>query len=225
MKKTALALAIILALLFLTLTGAPAVRLGKGNPWYEERWTDPPVISTFSPANGTSSEKAFLNFTVTKPEKWKDTPTVYLSTPTRYGEVQQFDYVKIEIDGKLLTQIDVHSDLSSPFSYSEGLTSLTDGTHRLQIFAFGIGVVEGCEWKPNTSVDINSSSILYFTVVGQSSSPTPTMPNMGPTQPPPYFDLPPEFAYLIIMLLVVIASVVIIGLLVYFKKSQRNKIS
>jgi hypothetical protein len=221
MKKTALALTLIFALLLYAVAGTFFADETKANPWYEDRWTDPPVISTFSPTNETCDNSILLNLTVTKPERWKDTPTVYLSTPTRYGEVQQFDYVKIEIDDKLLRQIEVYSNLSSPFSYSEDLTSLTDGTHRLQIFAFGTGVVGGCEWKPNTSVDINSSSIVYFTVIGESS-PTPTMPNMGPTQPPPYSDLHPEFVYLIIMLLVVIA--VGLGFWLYFKKRGRDKV-
>jgi hypothetical protein len=32
--------------------------------------------------------------------------------------------------------------------------------HSLRIYAYGKGVVEGCEWKPGTSVEINSSSDL-----------------------------------------------------------------
>ena len=116
------------------------------------------MISIHSPTNETYRDVVLLNFTVTKPEKWKSNPTVYLSTPTRYGDIQQFDFVKIEVDGKLYRLIEVHSNLSSPFSYSEDLTNLTDGMHSLRIYAYGTGVVEGCEWKPNTSVGINSSS-------------------------------------------------------------------
>jgi len=44
---------------------------------------------------------------------------------------------------------------------------------------------------------------------------------MGPTQPPPYFDLHPEFAYLIIMLLVVTA--VGLGFWLYLKKRGGDK--
>ena len=51
--------------------------------------------------------------------------------------------------------------------------------------------------------------------------PTPTMPNMGPTSAPPYFDLHPEFVYLLIMLLVVIA--VGFGFWLYFKKRGGDK--
>jgi hypothetical protein len=174
-----------------------------------------------SPTNGTFRDAVLLNFTVTRPEKWKDTPTVYLSTPTRYGEVQQFSYVKIEIDGKLLTQIEVHSNLSSPFSYSEGLTDLKDGTHTLQIFAFGTGVVEGCVWKPNTSVDINSSSIVYFTVAGQSAVPTPTMPNMGPTSPPSHPDFYLDIVYWAILLSVVIVVGIVLWLC--FRRHQKGR--
>ena len=149
-------------LLFSALATGNFVQLGAANPWYEDRWTDPPVISIHSPTNETYRDVVLLNFTVTKPEKWKSNPTVYLSTPTRYGDIQQFDFVKIEVDGKLYRLIEVYSNLSSPFSYSEDLTTLTDGMYSLRIYAYGTGVVEGCEWKPNTSVEINSSSVVNF---------------------------------------------------------------
>jgi hypothetical protein len=163
MKRKTLALTLILALLFSVAIGGRLVKLGISNPWYEDRWTDPPVISIQSPTNETCSDIVLLNFTVTKPDKWKSKPTVYLGTPTRYGDVQQFDFVKIELDGKLHRSIEVYSNLSSPFSYSENLTNLGDGVHSLRIYAYGTGIVEGCEWSPNTSVGINSSSnLVYF---------------------------------------------------------------
>jgi hypothetical protein len=150
--------AFILALLFSALATGNFVQLGAANPWYEDRWTDPPVILLHSPTNETYRDDVLLNFSVIKPEKWKSNPTVYLGTPTRYGDIQQLDFVRIEVDGKLYRLIEVHSNLSSPFSYSEDLTNLRDGMHSLRIYAYGTGVVEGCEWKPSTSVEINSSS-------------------------------------------------------------------
>jgi hypothetical protein len=159
-KKIILTAVCISVLLFSTIATGNFFQLGAANPWYEDRWTDPPVISIHSPTNETYRDVVLLNFTVTKPEKWKSNPTVYLSTPTQYGDIQLFDYVKIEVDGKLYRLIEVHSNLSSPFRYSENLTNLTDGMHSLQIYAYGTGVVEGCEWKPNTSVEINSSSYV-----------------------------------------------------------------
>jgi hypothetical protein len=143
MKKTALAVALILALSFSALATCNFVRLGAANPWDVYMWTDPPVISIHSPINGTYRGVVLLNFTVTKPEKWKSEPTVYLGTPTRYGDTQQFDSLKIEVDGKLYRLIEVHSNLSSPFNHSESLTNLTDGTHSLRVYALGTGVVEG----------------------------------------------------------------------------------
>jgi hypothetical protein len=217
MKKTSLAIALISAFLFSALATSNFVRLGAANPWYEDRWTDPPVISTHSPTNKTYSDTILLNFTVTKPEKWKSIPTVYLSTPTRYGEVQQSDSLKIEVDEKLYRLIEVHSNLSSPFSYSESLTNLTDGTHSLRIYAFATGVVEGCEWKPNTSVAINSSSeIVHFTVVGESSSPSPT-PTVTPPEGTPYY-IPITF----VIGPVIAVAVGVICLFIYFKKRSRK---
>jgi len=154
--------AFILALLFSALATDNFVQLGVANPWYEDRWTDPPVISIHSPTNETYRDVILINFTMTKPEKWKSYPTVYLGTPTRYGDVQQLDHITIEVDEKLYRLIEVHSNLSSPFSYSENLSNLRDGIHSLRIFAYGAGVIEGCEWKPNTSAEINSSSVVNF---------------------------------------------------------------
>jgi len=222
MKKSAFALALTLVIVFSAFAAIHFIRLGKANPWFEARWTDPPVIFMHSPTNGTFRDAVLLNFTVTKPEKWKDTPTVYLSTPTRYGEIQQFNYAKIEVDGELYRQIEVHSNLSSPFRHTEDLTNLTEGTHTLQVFAFGTGVVEGCEWKPNTSIEINSTSeLVHFTLIRDSLSPTPTMPNMGPTSPPFYPDTYQDVVYWAIFLLVAITVGIVSWL--YFKKHQKDK--
>jgi hypothetical protein len=164
MRKAVSAAAFISALLFSALATGNFVELGAANPWYEDRWTDPPIISIQSPKNETYSGIVLLNFTVTKPERWKSNPTVYIGATTQYGDVQQFDLAKIELDGKLYRSIEVHppSNLSSPFSYSENLTNLGDGVHSLRIYAYGTGVVEGCQWSPYTSVGINSSSDLVF---------------------------------------------------------------
>lgn len=222
MKKSAFALALTLVIVFSAFAVLQYIRLGTANPWFEYRWTDPPVIFMHSPTNGTFRDAVLLNFTVTKPEKWKDTPTVYLSTPTKYGEVQQFKYAEIELDGELYRRIEVHSNLSSPFRYTEDLTNLTEGTHTLQVFAFGTGVVEGCEWKPNTSVDINSTSeSVHFALIQESLSPTPTMPNMGPTSPPSYPDFYLDIVYWAILLSVIIAVGTVLWL--YYRKHQKDR--
>jgi hypothetical protein len=168
MKKRILALTFILAMLF-SISIGEHTKLGIANPWYEDRWMEPPVISTNSPTNETYSGSILLNFTVSKPEKWKSSPTTYLGTPTRYGDVQQFDSVKIELDGKTYRSIEVHNNLSSPFSYSEDLANLEDGVHNLRIYAYGTGVVEGCEWSPNTSVEISSKSDLMQFILDTTS--------------------------------------------------------
>jgi hypothetical protein len=169
MKRKALALTLILAMLFSVIIGEHFAKLGMANPWYEDRWTEPPVISIESPTNETYSGSVMLNFTVSKPEKWKSNPTTYLGTPTLYGDTQQFNSVKIELDGKTYRSIEVHSNLSSPFRYSEDLSNLRDGEHNLRIYAYGTGVVEGCEWNPNTSVEISSESDLMYFVLDTTS--------------------------------------------------------
>jgi hypothetical protein len=53
--------------------------------------------------------------------------------------------------------------LSSPFSYSENLANLDDGLHSLRLYAYSKGVVEGCEWSPNTLIENYSlSDLVYF---------------------------------------------------------------
>jgi len=103
--------------------------------------------------------------------------------------VQQFSSVKIEVDGKQHRLIEVHSNLSSPFSYFETLANLTDGMHSLRIYAYGTGVVEGCEWTPNTTVEIYSSSVVDFRL----DTVSPLISLFGENKTYYSFDVPLDF--------------------------------
>jgi len=100
------------------------------------------------------------------------------------------------------------------------------GTALLRVERLGLIIVEGESVDDNLSSGEVVDEIMLERhgdgfVYDALPEPTPTMPNMGPTQPPPYFDLHPEFVYLIVMLLAVVA--VGFGFWVYFKKRGGDK--
>jgi hypothetical protein len=79
MKKAALALTVILALLFLTVAGTQVVNFASANPLlgtpvppaYQTPNKDPPIVTIQSPLNTTYfKNEVSLNFTVTQPDSW-----------------------------------------------------------------------------------------------------------------------------------------------------------
>jgi len=158
MRKALPAAAFTLALLFSALAAGNFVKLGAANPFYEERRTDPPVISIHSPVNGTNVNSALLNFTVTKPEWW-------VGTPGSQGLAQTLNSVVIEIDGKYYGGASgFDSSLATPFDYAASLTNLADGHHNLTVRAYATGFVVEIHGIWKYSVPVNSSSIVYFTL-------------------------------------------------------------
>jgi hypothetical protein len=147
--------AFMLALLFLALVGEQHVKLGKANPFYEERRTDPPIISIHSPINGTCVNNVLLNFTVTKPEWW-------VSTPGSLGYAQTLSSVSYEIDGEAYGANGFDSTLTSPFNYFVYLANLTDGAHSLAVHAYATGFVVEIHGLWDYYVPINSSSTVRF---------------------------------------------------------------
>jgi hypothetical protein len=180
-RKTFPAAVFILTLLFSALAGEHLVKLGVANPFYEERWVDPPIISIHSPANGSYVNNVLLNFTVTKPEWW-------VNAPGRLGYAQELQSVSYEVDGKFNGSVDVNSNstslgsvsyeingkffvslglnsnLSSPFNYLAYLSNLTDGVHSLIVHAHATGFVIETHGLWDYYEPINSSSVVYFTL-------------------------------------------------------------
>jgi hypothetical protein len=146
-----------LALLFLALVGGLLVELGMANPFYEERRTDPPVVSIYSPVNETCVNSALLNFTVTKPEWW-------VGTPGSLGYAQTLSSVSYEIDGKVYGANGFDGTLTSPFNYFVYLANLTDGAHSLTVHAYATGFVVEIHGLWDYYVPINSSSTVRFTL-------------------------------------------------------------
>lgn len=150
--------AFILALLFSTLATGSFVQLGAANPYFEERRTDPPVVSIHSPVNGTYINSVLLNFTFTKPEWW-------VGTPGSLGYAQTLNSVSYEIDGKVCGWANgFDRALTSPFNYFVYLTNLTDGTHSLTVHAYATGFVIEIHGLWDYYVPVNSSSTVRFTL-------------------------------------------------------------
>jgi hypothetical protein len=158
MKRKALTITLVLAFLFSVLATGDFVHLGAANPFHEERWADPPIISIHSPVNGSCVNKFLLNFTVTKPDWWVGTPGIY-------GHAQTFTRVSYRIDGKYYGSVrDIDRNLTSPLNYFEYLTNLTDGAHSLTVQAFATGSVWEKHGLWDYTVSVNSSSVMYFTL-------------------------------------------------------------
>ena len=156
-KKALPTTAFILALLFSAVAGTQLTNLATANPWIEERYESPPMVSIHSPANGTCVNRVLLNFTVTKSGDWLSTP-ISFSYELGSGLSQKLVSVSFHIDGKFCGSVAANSNLSFPFNYSLYLTNLTDGSHTLVVCADSTGVVRN--WISSTvySGPIDSSN-------------------------------------------------------------------
>ena len=131
MKKRLLTAAFVSALVLSAVNGTLLVSVGQANPVYEDIYDAPPIISIFSPTqNETTPSNLLLNITVSKSDRWT------LGASTYAGILRnQLLRIRILIDGKLYRSFEVNSYLTSPFSYSENLQNMTDGTHILALEA------------------------------------------------------------------------------------------
>jgi len=117
--------------------------------------------------------------------------------------------VDITLDDKLYMSIEINSNLSSPFSYYDTLTNITNGVHNFTIKT-------NCEgwnlemhglWANKLTYE-NSSDLMTFIVDEPTQSPEPHQPEPFPTVP--------------IAAVSGAAAVVVVGagLFVYFKKRK-----
>ena len=158
MKRKALALISVIALLFSVVAGTLFVNLVEANPFFETRVTSPPTVTIHSPANETCVNEVLLDFSVKKPEVW-------ITTPGSLGYAQSFDGVSYEVDGKYYSSVDsIDRSLASPLNYHVYLTNLTDGVHTLTVRAYATGCVVEMHGLWDYYVPINSSSEVHFTL-------------------------------------------------------------
>jgi hypothetical protein len=170
MKRKALALTFISALLFSAVAGTQLANLADADPLIEERYEFPPIVSIHSPANGAHINSVLLNFTVTKSGDWLSAP---ISFSYAGGLSQKLVSVSFHIDGKVYGSVAPNSNLSSPFNYSLYLTNLTDGSHTLVVRADSTGVVRN--WISSTVYSMPIDSV--FATVNFTLDSTP--PNVS----------------------------------------------
>jgi hypothetical protein len=103
------------------------------------------------------------------------------------------------------------------FSYLVDTSNLTSGYHEIVIAA-------QLYWDFETYKELlynQSSSPVFFSVQNLNLSPTPTMPNMGPTSPPSNPDIHPNLVYWAVFLSAVITVGIVLWL--YFRRHQKDK--
>ena len=154
-KKTLSAVVFISALLFSAVVGTQLTNLAAADPLIEERYESSPIVSIYSPANGTYVNMVLLNFTVTKSVDWLSTP---ISFSYSGGISQKLVSVYFYIDGNFYGSVAPNSNLLSPFSYSLLLTNLTDGSHTLVVRADSTGVVRN--WISSTVYSVPIDSVF-----------------------------------------------------------------
>ena len=157
MKKTAISLSLILALLFSVATGAQFVNLAKANPYFinggvpPDSETFPPAISISTPKNNTAyaMNRLPLVFNVTAPQSKTASETSILRV------TYQADWMDKTVNFNIGQG---QASLSLQFS------NIPEGSHRIIIQAFGVGLyidVEGYSYK---EFRISSSSELRFSI-------------------------------------------------------------
>ena len=214
MKRTALALTLILALLFSSLVGAMLINSGTANPiGLSNPWDPKPKINILFPQNNTAYQTANfqLNFTLDLSE-WYDYSTEM--NPEYSFSLGPIEY---HLDGKLAGQITGHLS-EEAYNLSVPLVGLTDGLHTVEVTATTSGEYWNTTYESNgphhnlvNGVTNGTSGKIYFTV--KNVKPFPTTQSPEPQQSEPFPTT---------LVAAIIASVVVIsaGMLVYFRKRK-----
>jgi len=148
MKRKAVALSLVLALLISAVAGTQLINLGKANPWMGTDWvspkddTKPPAFTISSPQENRTfnSRTVFLNFNATIGEAKNASCTrlmqVYYKTDWQQNETCVYDnkVVSIPYDSHAITE----------FAYNITLTGVPDGKHSITFHAVEWGAyIEG----------------------------------------------------------------------------------
>jgi hypothetical protein len=174
-KKKLLAVASISILLVTTLTGMQFANVARANPYEPYHFDMPPIISIISPLNNevfsvnneTSSANIPLNFTI-KPDRvwlvgWNDSTGFYKNKLISFN---------ITLNGNVYRSVDVDSDLSSPFNYTENLENLAVGTYNLTIIAHSRGWDLEGHGMWHTEILMDTPCSINFTVNVDAAPPT-----------------------------------------------------
>jgi hypothetical protein len=204
MKRTALASALILALLLLAVGVTLVVRFADADPYVIWPEVSFPTMQVTSPAEGQSypSSNVWLKFTVNRPEDW-----LYTSSLNNGSEIYlsqgQIKFVIYSVDGVIDGVADEHESEKicvndpvnavnppSNFSLSFNLEGLQDGQHSVDVYAEGFVNGSGVGVDPQR---------INFTIYTPEPEPFPTT---------------------LVGASVATVAFIVVGLLVYFKKRK-----
>ena len=226
MKRTALALRIVVFLLFLLLVAFQCVRLADANPAPSE----PPHIYIWCPDDGATytTQNLSLNFTCTNALDWFGNAITdwYIGSPV-------FTY---SLDGK--DNVTITGGTTLPVTSSTTLPELSYGLHNVTVYGLftTLGYVDPFDPNsPHTTVAYSSRAVFSIEpsqspTPSPSPSPTPSpspsptaspSPSSSPSNAPEHsLSIDPNFStYTGLALLITVVAC--LGLLVYFKKRRR----
>ena len=170
-KKAIAAATFVYVILISILAGTQVVERASGNPWFMYKYVEPypgtvpPIITVFSPTNGSSitSNDFTLNFTISKP---------VATTSSTVG----ITYVEYTLDGKTTVLYDFSrlpvQSLTSPgvqeFNQSNNII-LSAGSHNLTIYASAIVLLGNMTFfdtdsTANVSFEANNTRFLAVVV-------------------------------------------------------------
>jgi len=165
MKKTALAVILVSALLISAVAEIESVSLAWANWGGLWSFRAPPDIRLDSPLNTTYAGNVLLSFTVFASMDW----VRGFDDPEIYQELNSVDYY---IDGSLQGSIVANSKLIHVFRYSANLTGLQEGSHCLVVRTNSTGVTGGIMIGGIDRVPGDSAWVtVYFSVADDGIPP------------------------------------------------------
>jgi len=235
MKKTALALTLVLTIL--VIFGALFVSLVKANPsWGLTQYpgeypTEPsqefPTLKMDSPKSGgvLTTNTAKISFTVTKPNSW-DNYWYYLAPMTNQPRPVIGSYtVHVYLDGKLHGIMPDPGPVGFPNAdYSLSFDKLERGIHNVSVVVGARTLYDDPETDGFLIYPKNITETRQFRVNAD-------LPTTTPTATPEPSDIPEimlnleSFPISIVAVSVIVVAVVVLGLLVYLKKRHKLKIT
>ena len=225
MKRTALTLILVSALLISALMLTQCVNLGRGNPYHFPSSSspdpNPPSINISSPTKSQvfDSRDIWLNFTATKPETWLVGGPYQWDGGVVYTFVGNIVSVQYNLDGVESEKIPANdtglweiypSMPSRNLDISLNLAGLSEGSHELTVSAYG----QYQYYNEGAHVDpIVGNSTIEFTIRLSGTANT-TRQN----EPLSTFQ-----ATLVVTASGASAIAIGVGLLIYFKKFKKRE--
>jgi hypothetical protein len=147
--------------------------LGKANPYRElepvppDAYTKPPALTIFSPQNNTAYAMNTILFSinVSLPESSTASSTliyyVIYEADWQQGQIFLYNSSQVNYNDRIESSFTLPKNLY--FQYSQDLTGIPDGNHRIAVTVVAGGIYRTIVWGFNRFM-INSSSLVFFSV-------------------------------------------------------------